>query len=102
MPPTTRRLTLAGSSWQFGSSSGRFRVAPITNADWRRWGVQPYGPTRKVVFSGWSGGTGTGPIEGTGANVDFFWLIYPARPPVVGAPGVVSLKFGHAVVPRSC
>ena len=102
MPSTTRRLTLSGGRWHFGTSSGRFRVAAITAADWTKWGIEAYGPTRKVVFSGWSGATATGPIEGTGAQVDFFWLMYPARPPVVRTAGVVSLKFGHAVVPRSC
>jgi hypothetical protein len=101
MPSTTRRLTLTGNRWRFGSSSGTFRVATITAADWKRWGVEKYGPTKKVVFLRWSGTTASGPIEGSARRADFFWLIYAARPPVVRDAGTVWLKLGHAL-PRSC
>jgi len=102
MTEPTRELVLSGGRWQFGASAGSFRVAPIAASDWKRWGASPYGPTEKIVLSGWAGGSADGPIEGPLGAVDFLWVLYPVRPPLVSAPGIVELKFGHAVIPRSC
>lgn len=94
-PLSSRRLELrAGGSWQLGSSAGRWAVAPVKAADWKRWGVDPYGPKRKIVLSGWAGGRADGPIEES-TRVDFIWVIYRAKPPAVSAPGTVWLKFGR-------
>ncbi len=102
MGDPTRELVFAGSRWQYGPSSGSFRVTRISAADWKGWRVSPYGPTSKMVLSGWDGGGGSGPIEGTDVGVDFFWVIYRVAPPLVSAPGLIEMKFGHAVIPRSC
>ena len=95
MPPGTRRLVVSDSGWRFGSSAGAVRIVRITGADWKRWRVTAYGPTRKAVFAGWSGGAADGPLEESAGRVDFIWVIYRARPPLVHAPGTVSLKFGR-------
>ena len=101
-PPEYQRITLSGNAWQFGKSRGRFAVAPISAADWKRWGTRPYGPTTKIVLSGWNHGTADGPIETETHAVDFFWVIYSVGPPTISVPGTVELKFGHVVVPKSC
>ncbi len=93
----TTRLELSGDgTWTFGSSSGAWDVADITPDDWSQWGVQPYGPTQKVVLDGWDGGVAAGPIEESGGQVDFVWVIYPEGPPTISAPGTVWMKFGRA------
>lgn len=93
----TTRLELSGNgTWTFGSSSGAWDVRDITSGDWSRWGIQPYGPTQKVVLDGWNGGVADGPIEESGGQVDFVWVIYPEGPPTISAPGTVWMKFGRA------
>ena len=95
MPPGTRQLVIGGNRWTFGSSSGTVKVVPIAGADWKRWRIRSYGPTRRAVFAGWSGGKADGPIEEESGRADFIWVIYRAAPPVVHAPGTISLKFGR-------
>ncbi len=79
-------------SWQFGSSSGRWSVAPIDGSEWDRWLVSPYGPTRKIVLQGWNGGTGDGPLDEEPGYLDFVWIIYHVDSP---DPSTVYMKFGH-------
>lgn len=94
--PTTRRLELlSGGRWKFGDSEGKFTVPEITGEDWARWGVNSYGPSRKIILDGWNGATADGPIEETAGQVDFIWVIYHVEPPTVQNPGTVWLKFGH-------
>jgi hypothetical protein len=83
----------ADGTWQFGSSSGTWTVSSIEDSDWKGWGVTSYGPTRKIVVSGWANGTSKGPIEESTGPVDFFWVIYPYASDVSGA-GTVWMKFG--------
>ncbi len=93
----TTRLELSDDgTWTFGSSSGTWDVSGITAGDWARWGIDSYGPTQKVVLEGWNGGTADGPIEESGGQVDFIWVIYPESPPAISAPGTVWMKFGRA------
>lgn len=94
-PLSSRQLKLSGRTWQYGSSRGSFTVTLITPADWRRWGVSSYGPKWKIVLKGWNGSKGEGPIEQSGARVDFVWVLYRVKPPLVTWPGMVSLKFGR-------
>src|SRR3990172_1134970 len=75
-----------------GSSNGTWYVTTIDAADWSRWGVEEYGPQRKVVLEGWNDDFGDGPIEDSEAGVDFLWVIYRVDDP---SPGVVQMKFGH-------
>jgi hypothetical protein len=94
--PASRLLTLAaGGTWKYGPSTGTWAVQPVKSADWKRWEVSAYGPTRKLVVVGWSKGTADGPIEESNGRVDFMWLIYHVQRPVVSDPGIVDLKFGH-------
>lgn len=96
-PDATRHLELrANGRWEFGSSSGSWSVRAIDDADWSRWGVDSYGPTRKIVLAGWNGSEGDGPIEESSGGVDFVWVIYRVGPPVVSAAGQVQMKFGRA------
>ncbi len=93
----TRELELdAGGAWYFGSSSGTYEVSDISADDWARWGVDPYGPTRKISLFDWNGGVADGPVEESGGGVDFLWAVYHEGPPTIGAPGTVWMKFGHA------
>ena len=90
---TTRELSLNDDgAWEFGSSNGTWYVTTIDAADWNRWGVEDYGPQRKVVLEGWNDDVADGPIEESEAGVDFLWVIYRVDEP---SPGVVQMKFGH-------
>lgn len=95
MPAGTQRLVISGKHWRYGASSGTVKVAPISAADWTRWHISPYGPTRKATFVGWNHGRADGPLEEEPGRVDFIWILYRAKPPTVHAPGTVSLKFGR-------
>jgi hypothetical protein len=88
-------LTLnANGTWDYGDSSGSWSVTPISADDWTGWGVESYGPTRKLVLEGWSGGTAEGPIEEEAdGTVNFVWAIYPYQSDQ--GPATVWLKFGH-------
>ncbi len=93
----TRQLELAADgTWYFGSSAGSYSISDISADDWNRWGVEPYGPTRKITLFDWNGAVADGPMEESGGGVDFVWVIYPEGPPVTSAPGTVWMKFGHA------
>ena len=92
----TRRIELnADGTWQFGDSKGTWSVSPISEADWKRWDINAYKPTRKITLNNWNGGVASGPIEES-SQVDFFWVIYRAEPPTVSDPGTVHMKFGHS------
>ena len=97
--PSSRKLELkANGKWAFGSSSGTWKVADITTADWEKWGVQPYGPTKKIVLNNWNKKGADGPIEESPTvkgRVDFIWVIYKVEPPVVRSAGMMHAKFGH-------
>jgi len=93
-PATTLLDIRTDQTWSFGSSSGTWSIQPIENADWQKWGVNAYGPKRKLVLNGWNGGTNDGPIEQSGDRVDFMWVIYRAEPPTVQSAGQIQMKFG--------
>lgn len=98
---SSRQLVLTGSGWSFGSSSGSWRAAAITAADWTRWRSKPYGPTRKIVLAGWNRATADGPIDERGGVIASFWVMYHVGPPTVGAPAWIQLRFGPAQ-PTGC
>ncbi|MBI2579395.1 MAG: hypothetical protein HYW27_00655 [Candidatus Aenigmarchaeota archaeon] len=81
-------------TWEFGSSGGTWKTESITDADWKKWATNAYGPTRKIVLNGWNDGVGDGPLEEGAARVDFIWLIYRNEKASLG-PGQVQIKFGH-------
>lgn len=90
---TTRQLSLSDDgTWEFGGSTGRWYVTSIDADDWAGWGVEAYGPDRKMTLEGWNDDVGSGPAEESAAGVDFFWVIYRVDEP---DPGVVHVKFGH-------
>jgi hypothetical protein len=84
----------ASSKYDFGSSGGTWSVESFSPDDWKRWGIEPYGHTRKILLSGWNGGIADGPIEES-TRVDFIWVIYKVKPPIVSAPGTAWMKFGR-------
>jgi hypothetical protein len=90
-------LIHADGTWKCGTTSGTWAVSRITLRDWRTWQQSPYGPTAKIVLSGWGGGTGRalGPLEESGGRIKFLWVIYHAKPPVVPAPGLLHLKLSR-------
>ena len=91
--PVTREMNLYDDgTWEFGSSSGTWYVTVIDPSDWGRWGVEPYGPERKMVLEGWNDDSGDGPIEESEGGVDFIWVIYQVDDP---DPGTIQLKFGY-------
>jgi hypothetical protein len=95
MTPGTQRLVISGTRWKFGASSGTVALGRISAADWKRWGVTSYGPTRKATFVGWNRGRADGPVEEEASRVDFVWVLYRAKPPLVRSPATISLKFGR-------
>lgn len=90
-------LTLgADGTFAYGETIGTWSLGSIADDDWARWQTNPYGPGRKISFAGWQpGGIADGPIEESGGPVDFLWVIFRAEPPLVGAPGMVQMKFGR-------
>ena len=86
----------ADGTWQFETSRGKWSTSQITPDDWKKWGSNPYGPTRKIVLEGYNKVGADGPIEpsSSGARVDFFWVIYRTGPPDTPA-GSVHSKYGH-------
>ncbi len=94
--PVTRTLELLkDGTWTFGDSKGTWTVTEITNDDWTRWGINPYGPSRKITMDGWNKATADGPVEEEKSQIDFIWVIYHVEPPQVQNAGTVWLKFGH-------
>ncbi|MBI3032780.1 hypothetical protein HYY69_04855 [Candidatus Woesearchaeota archaeon] len=92
--PVSRRIELSSDgTWNFGTSTGTWSVAPITNSDWSVWKISSYGPTRKIILDGWNKGISSGPIEESGANIDFFWVIYHSDMSM--GPATIQMKFGH-------
>lgn len=92
--PVTRRLNLnSGGQWSFGSSNGNWRVENISQNDWKNWGINPYGPTRKIILTGWNKSSAGGPIEESGGRIDFLWVIYRSQSSF--GPATIWIKFGH-------
>ena len=84
--PVTTELALgAGGDWHFASSSGRWSIQEIDATDWERWGIDAYGPTRRLVLDGWGGDSADGPIEDdeTG-DAEGLWVIYRVTDPMSG------------------
>ncbi len=93
---TTQKLELKkNGEWTFGSSSGTYIVAGVGEGDWKSWGIEAYGPTRKITLEGWNKGTASGPVEESGNVVSFIWVLYRVGPPTVSKPGMAHMKFGH-------
>lgn len=94
--PVTRNLELLkDGTWKFGDSKGKWTVTEITSEDWARWGINSYGPTRKITMDGWNKATADGPVEEEKNQIDFIWVVYHVEPPQVQNAGTVWLKFGH-------
>ena len=94
--PVTRNVELrSDASWSFGDSTGTWMIQNIADDDWVRWGVDSYGPTRKMILEEWHDGRADGPIEERDGVIDFFWIIYHVDPPLVENAGTVWLKLGH-------
>lgn len=85
----------AQGEWNFETSAGKFTVENINGGDWKRWGIAPYGPKRKIVLLNWNSSKADGPIEESSGRVNFIWVIYKVRPPVATSPGTVWIKFCH-------
>ena len=66
-------------TWDFGPSKGTWNVLPIEEDDWKRWGVSPYGPAKKIVMDKWNQKGADGPIEANSGQVSFFWVIYTVQ-----------------------
>ncbi len=92
-PNNFRYLELSAGTWTLGSSSGTWTTQPITEEDWEKWGLAPYGPKRKIVLYSWNKGIAVGPIEESAERVDFFWVIYNATLP--SGENEYRVKYGH-------
>jgi hypothetical protein len=68
----------ADGQWHFGKSHGTFKVSQITDDDWARWGVNSYGPTRKVTFNDWSSSTADGHMDIWNVNRDLVRVTHRA------------------------
>lgn len=93
---STQTLSLKNDgTWSYGTSKGTWSISAITADDWKSWGIESYGPARKIFLQGWNKGTASGPVEESAGNVDFIWVLYRVGPPTVQNPGTVHMKFGH-------
>ena len=89
--PSTRKLTLsADGTWDYGTK-GTWTVNAIKPGDWKKWKIEPYGPTKKIVLQGWNNAVADGPIEGN----DFVWVIYHSKGFSSLGPALIQMKFGH-------
>src|SRR4030066_1335779 len=94
--PVTRNLEIiSDGTWKFGNSKGTWVISGIIEDDWKKWGIPPYGPKRKITLKGWNDAIADGPVEETERSVDFIWVIYHVMPPLVQNAGTAWLKFGH-------
>ena len=92
---STQKLMLkADGTYSFGDSGGSWSVEPPTADDWKMWGIESYGPTRKMTLEGWNKDTASGPIEEESGTVSFIWVLYRVEPPTVSKLGTVHMKFG--------
>ncbi len=91
---TTTILELkADKTWTFGTSQGTWKVLPIEDEDWQKWGVDPYGPKKKIVLENFGDDGGSGPIEAYKGEVSFFWAMYKATNPETGKQASFQKKF---------
>lgn len=86
----------ADKTWGYGTSSGTWNVSEITQADWAKWKVEPFGAKYRLTLEGWQGGSADGPVEQSAQKVDFVWAIYRATPDETTTPAQVQMKFGKA------
>lgn len=80
-------------TWKFSSSSGTWKIADIKSSDWKEWGINSYGPTKKIILNNWNKKSGSGPIEISNGNVDAIWIIYQYISSTKG-PGIEQMKVG--------
>ena len=83
-------------TWTLSTSNGRWRVEPIQDTDWVKWGGDPDGSTRKIVFENWNNQVADGPVQETEEGVDFFFIIYNVTLETYGESVQVQLKYGHS------
>ncbi|MBI5046891.1 hypothetical protein HZC07_04130 [Candidatus Micrarchaeota archaeon] len=83
-------------TWQFGASSGTWTTSSVSTEDWNKWGVDSYGPTKKMIIYNWNGEEVDGPIEETDGRIDFIWMIYRIKGSSTGENGQVQIKYGRA------
>lgn len=93
-PPASYLELKEDSTWQFRGATGTWEVQDISEDDWASWGVNSFGPTRKIVLYGWNNDRVDGPIEESGGRADFIWVIYRAGPPEVKSLAQIQMKFG--------
>ena len=84
-------------TYNFGTNHGKLTIENIQEPDWKVWRAKSYGPTRKIVLTGWSkeAATVSGPLEERDGRVNFIWVVYHVSPPIVLKAGNIDMKFGH-------
>lgn len=94
-PQTPNEILLIDedNTWTFGKYNGKWELSPITDADWKLWGINQYFPKNKITLYGWNDDIASGPVEG-GATAQFIWVIYRVGPPIEEAAAQVQMKFG--------
>jgi hypothetical protein len=85
----------SNGTWTYGAMSDQLTVDSIAAADWTRWKASPYGPTRKLTFSGWNPGPADGPVEESGGVVNYVWVVYHVGPPTISQSGLMEIRFYH-------
>lgn len=98
-PITTILLINEDKTWSWGPTKGTWKVLPIEDNDWKRWGREYYGPRKKLVLEGWenlaegSNNSADGPIEASSGQVDFFWVFSLVKFDEQEAPEKLQLNF---------
>ena len=89
----------ADYTWTFGSKSGTWSISDITDDDWKKWGISPYSPTKKIILYNWNNDSVDGPIEESASTVRAgnIWIMYRSGPPEISQPAQIQMKFVWSV-----
>lgn len=80
-------------TWSFSQQNGRWEIDVVEENDWKRWAMNDFGATIKMVLHGWNGEIGDGPIQEIGGRISSIWLVYRSGPPEIRSSGQVQIKF---------
>ncbi|MBI5389442.1 hypothetical protein HZB01_03620 [Candidatus Woesearchaeota archaeon] len=81
------------STWTFSSSSGTWKILPIDDADWKKWGLESSGQTHKLILEKWNGVGGDGPITVSGGEISLFTIYTKVKDPDTGKESTMSWEF---------
>jgi len=95
--PTISQMNLHDDgTYDYGGREGTWEASPITEDDWKKWGIKNENFNKKLIFHGWPDGvdgTADGPIEDTSYGARYLWAVYNAEPPETAESAQVWVRF---------